>query len=135
MKLQVKFIRDIESAKKFLNPRELTTFKIKSKIILTMLKTNFPSKEVTDLDNGFMINIEKPTKEEIEQQKQQMDNLMLNSTPPQPLTKMSNEPFFRLMKRKYKQFSTKLFLKATKKHNVLSLLNMMGIMVEWKIKK
>lgn len=138
MILRVKFYRDL-GLKDHLTKGEYKLLSMVSSRILDTLLLNFKKGETTKYENkkeiGFYVNIEKKTKEEIKDQERQLINLMLNSKPPQSLKQISNERFFHMLKRKYNNVSTSLFLKATKKSNVMQLLNGCGIMVNWKVIK
>jgi len=139
MILRVTFFRDLESMRKMLTNNEYKIFKIKSKILMNMLKSNFKKEDYKEFKkhekDGFIINIEKETEAEILEQKKQLEALMYESKTPQGLEAIGKERFFRMMKRKFKTFNTQLFLKATSKTCVMNLLNMCGIMVNWEIVK
>ncbi len=135
--LKVKFYRDFESMRKMLTSGEFTIYRIKSKIIMSMLRAGYKSKDISEFSkpekDGFIVNVEKETEVDIKDQEEQLKDLMFDSKVPQGLDKLKRERFFVMMRRKFKTFNLKLFMKASQDNNIIGLLNLAGIMVSWKV--
>lgn len=135
--LRVTFYRDFDFIKKFLSKSEFFTYRVKSKIILNMLKNTFNKDEVTEFfskkKDGFYVEIKKETDNEILEQKKALENFFLNINPPESYAKITDERFFKLIKNKIKKFNKKLFEKVMSERNMISILNIAGILVKWKL--
>lgn len=135
--LKVTFYRDLKASREVLTGVQYHIFKSKSSLIMDLLRARFPRKDVNTFSypdkDGFYIEIEKETEKEIQEQNKQMDDLMLNSKPPQGFKKIEQDRFFRTMKRKFRNFKTDVLKKATKKDCLLELLNSAGILVKWEL--
>ena len=135
IELHITFIRDVEKFRELLNKGEFMFLKIRSSIVMDAFKKQFPKDELKPVKgDGFKV-IGAGSEEKINAELKKFEDFILNGVLSSNLKTFAEDRIMHRLKKRLRGASVNAFQRACSKTSPLMFLNMMGITVEWKIRK